>query len=670
MFDANNSNSNKSCIPCSPGSYQPLNSTTCLLCEPGSYSSRTTSNCTKCPIHTFTSMSGSTECYKCEDYSDTLNIGSSKCDCTMGATPSQNGKCIPCTPGSYQPFLNSDHCKLCEPGSYSSMPGTIHNCTKCTFNTFAPASGSTECFACENYSEALNMGSSRCNCTMGATLDSGGKCLPCTPGSYQPVDSTTCKLCEQGTYSSMPGTIHNCTKCTFNTFAPASGSTECFACENYSEALNMGSSRCNCTMGATLDSGGKCLPCTPGSYQPVNSTTCKLCEQGTYSSVSGTVYNCTKCAINTFSGDSGSTWCLECKSHSDALKVGSSQCDCVIGANLNYLGTSCIPCVPGTYQAKRDPGICSPCPIGTYNVDSLATMCIDCPVGSFGLYVGSTSCVKCLENSIYSVTESKCSCDTGMYNLTTTVFNYGNGNASENSSVENLNNRYWRCEKCRENCSDDNYYISKKCTSDTDIACSPCKTICPLGTYLKQKCSYSQDTVCETCASSCIRGYYIKGGCTNVSNIQCEACSTQCPPGYIMLRPCTSVKNIICEKCPTGTYTNRNTIPAFSCVECLPGYITSNLQDYCIKCEVGWYTSANKTLCVKQCPAGSYPSNINTCLLCPKYSYNVDGFSCITCMGCGLSVLSEGATSCSTCNLQDLINNNNTNSSIDNTCKI
>jgi len=477
--------------------------------------------------------------------------------------------------------------------------------------------------------------------------------------------------------------MHNCTSCTINTFSGNSGSTECFQCENYSQTSEIGSSRCDCTMGTVPNQFGKCMPCIPGSYQPTNSTSCKLCEPGTYSSMPGTMHNCTQCTINTFSGNSGSTECFECKRYSETFNIGSSQCECVIGANLNYLGTSCIPCIPGTFQGN---GICSPCSIGTYNLNSSATMCIDCPIGSFNLDLGSTSCLKCLENSIFSIEKSKCTCDKGNFNLTVAMFDYSNNTINNNSLVimpliitENLNisnnltnYSYWKCEKCKENCSRDNYYISEQCTSDADIVCSPCKSTCQFGTYLKTNCTYNQDTICKTCASSCIRGYYTKSKCTNISDMICEACSAQCPAGHILLYPCTPVKNILCEKCPMGTYMQSNAISSSSCVGCLPGYITSNLQDDCIKCEVGWYTNANKTLCVKQCLAGSYPSNINTCLLCPRYSYNTDGISCITCMGCGLNVLSEGATSCSTCNIQDYNNNiNNTiNPSIDNTCKI
>lgn len=102
-------------------------------------------------------------------------------------------------------------------------------------------------------------------------------------------------------------------------------------------------------------------------------------------------------------------------------------------------------------------------------------------------------------------------------------------------------------------------YISKECSKDNPIECTPCKTGCPAGFYMVGSCdgTTQYDSVqCVPC-KDCAKGEYRKGlgecdGTTTYDTVQCQRCSAFCVAGEYAFGACTGkggLDETVCKQC-------------------------------------------------------------------------------------------------------------------------
>jgi hypothetical protein len=169
---------------------------------------------------------------------------------------------------------------------------------------------------------------------------------------------TTCYQCPSGTFSYQG----ICSPCPTGTFSTA-GSSACYNCPPGTANPLIGQSRCeSCALGNYTSDWGhqECVRCTAGTYADVGySSTCLSCNPGRASSEGSS--SCSLCNLGTFS-------------------VTSETCDpCVIGKYVDVPGSSsCWNCASGKFSNVTGSTICTNCPLNTY---STLTQCIDCPIG-------------------------------------------------------------------------------------------------------------------------------------------------------------------------------------------------------------------------------------------------------------------------------------------------
>jgi hypothetical protein len=143
--------------------------------------------------------------------------------------------------------------------------------------------------------------------------------------------------------------------------------------ENGSNGALVGS---NCTDGR---GGVYCLPCEAGTHSPANFSSCKPCDPGTFTNVTG-ASKCEKCAPGTFNPNFGKRSCRNCSPGSFASSDGS---------------TKCILCSLGSYSDQEGQSKCVPCPIGSIATSEGSKNCTVCGIGETTTKTGSLTCMQC-----------------------------------------------------------------------------------------------------------------------------------------------------------------------------------------------------------------------------------------------------------------------------------
>ena len=131
----------------------------------------------------------------------------------------QVGECKPCPAGSYSEE-GSEECHLCPPGTISSTGQGA--CQECGPGKYA--SSPSKCEKCQIGTSNSHGSATICRpCGPGTMTNSSGAsyCTPCLPGFFA-SDSSTCRVCPAGTFSSG----RSCSKCPAGTFS-SRGSNEC-----------------------------------------------------------------------------------------------------------------------------------------------------------------------------------------------------------------------------------------------------------------------------------------------------------------------------------------------------------------------------------------------------------------------------------------------------------
>jgi hypothetical protein len=151
------------CDVCQPGSYSEGNVSTCPPCPAGTasgeYGLTSPSGCSACPAGRF-SPAGSTACRQCAGWSFSSAERAGACtNCSLGFFAAVGATACSACPQSYysfDPIVDSNGCRECEPGTYCVGPALAlengvpqrQSCPLGTFNNDPRLSSSTQCTPC------------------------------------------------------------------------------------------------------------------------------------------------------------------------------------------------------------------------------------------------------------------------------------------------------------------------------------------------------------------------------------------------------------------------------------------------------------------------------------------------------------------------------------------
>jgi len=176
-------------------------------------------------------------------------------------------------------------------------------------------------------------------CSVGEEQN-GIDCWPCTPGTFNSNVGGVCSPCPQGMYASEFGSV-TCSLCEIGFVAPNEASQECEACPEGYVTEGLGQTECVsegtpeptseptlelpvCSAGEEL-LGSACVPCFPGTYNPVVGGVCDNCSEGTYAIASGSEA-CTPCDIGMIAPLVGSQGCMMCPEGFTTDGFGQTEC--------------------------------------------------------------------------------------------------------------------------------------------------------------------------------------------------------------------------------------------------------------------------------------------------------------------------------------------------------
>jgi len=316
------------------------------------------------------------------------------------------------------------------------------SCSLCLLNTYTNGSDYTACVACplSSTSPAASGTLSACKRVLGsipvyANSSSTFTCTECPAGSYYDTAGIRCVPCGTGSISSA-GSV-SCSLCPLNTYTNGSDYTACVACplSSTSPAASGLLSACKCALGsipvytANSSSTFTCTPCPAGSYYDINTSGCRTCGNGLYSSAAG------------------STSCVAVDAGYVANANSTGQTACPAGTALNALSGACKPCATGSYSALAgatactlvDPGFvstaartgqsacpagtaldavlhaCVACAPGTYTSSAASSKCASCFAGTIAPLQGATGCQACPSNSRNVAAYTACLCSAGYF---------------------------------------------------------------------------------------------------------------------------------------------------------------------------------------------------------------------------------------------------------------
>ena len=327
--------------------------------------------------------------------------------CAMGKFQGSGAgasECQDCDAGKYlygttaAEFDNSNDCKSCEKGFYSSEPGSSV-CEPCIPGRFS-MSGATKCTICEVGKSQSETNASFCtSCPVGyfQSTEEATNCVACPAGQFTGLEvSSACTACTAGRFQDAGGQSR-CIVCAAGYFANTSHMTSCYACAHGQIAR--------------AENAHQCTECDSGRYQASSAqTSCISCPAGFFTDSSTLKKDkCNECPSGWHASSSQSAECQKCSVGKYASDVNSTDCSVCpkgyIAANLN--STSCGFCGGRTYQISAGGKECTDCPEGHSHTPS---SCAVCGAGYFDdgslLSVNSTICKACPSGQ-YSQRKSK-----------------------------------------------------------------------------------------------------------------------------------------------------------------------------------------------------------------------------------------------------------------------
>jgi hypothetical protein len=519
-----------------------------------------------------------------------------------------------CTTGEY---LQGNSCLKCPEGKYSQVEGAISatTCVYCPAGKFQGETGKsvcTDCVAGTTSADTTDGGWSWhfvfCwNCNAGTYSNTGGSCLTCDAGKYQPdTRSTGCLNCPAGKYNSLlkQTSVNSCKNCPSGKYSSniaAMSITTCASCSfgKYSDTLGAATENVciDCPVGKTTDLEGAtyvgyCLQkCEAGTYRD-NNENCVSCVPGKFSGENEYQIACQPCFAGTYSTNAGSAVCQ----------------DCIAGKYSVAGATFCSPCPRNTYQPKNGSRSCVQCDVGKFSPESSAS-CEICPGGSVPAAEG---CFRCWEGWFAAVGQTVCSmCPLGKYNGFEGSAECTDCAAGTFSTRQYATSPFW----CN-NCGAGTFSLAGQ------SVCTPCDagkysgvraascSLCEAGKY-----STSASNLCVTCdigkysqqaAKICL-------DCTSVYNTYAkyqvmpvlgDQCFRTCDAESCLMS--ASNEQLVCAAGKGLTAIRLSTSSAgrtltMICTECQPGYTRMILKDYdnqinffCVMCINGVHdTSPN-----------------------------------------------------------------------------
>lgn len=171
--------------------------------------------------------------------------------------------------------------------------------------------------------------------------------------------STTCNICNAGTYSASGSSA--CLVCKAGTYSSIVQATSCISCNAGMWSTVLGSNNEN-----------ECQDCDAGTFSSAGASSCTPCAAGTYSSVS-LASSCTKCNAGTWSNVSGAT----SKSVCQTTNAGSWSYEAAVQFTFCNAGTwsstvaatsqsACLSCNAGTWSLAVGASIAGQCLTQTY----------------------------------------------------------------------------------------------------------------------------------------------------------------------------------------------------------------------------------------------------------------------------------------------------------------
>ena len=332
----------------------------CSACVAGKYKTSSGSVvCTDCAVGLYSVAVGATAsavCVSCPANSNSEASSSviAACTCNAGFTGVNGGTCTACVAGKYKDVSGSIGCFSCSAGTYLPTVGatTSSTCISCPVNSNSAASSSA-------------IGG--CVCNAGFTGPNGGVCSACLPGSFKvQTGSGACEVCPNNTFSGDTGRSSSCVPCQANSVsAPGSASQAfCYCKSGYAHAVGMST----------------CRICDPGTYNSqLGRTACSNCSVGLYSVNYGAIGSetCVSCPAGQWSPE-GSPNCNLCPVNSRAAAGSGLRTNCICDAGYTGpAGSTCVPCVAGTYKAATGSALCETCPALT-STSGAAVSLSDC----------------------------------------------------------------------------------------------------------------------------------------------------------------------------------------------------------------------------------------------------------------------------------------------------
>ncbi|EGD79634.1 hypothetical protein PTSG_10482 [Salpingoeca rosetta] len=455
-------------------------------CNTDEFRPSPTADCTACHSSCASCFGADdSQCLTC-DAGKYLSEGSCVASCGNGARP-VNGVCVPCDECKDGFFLQQctsnpdDDCArvtTCAAGTeFTAAPATATKdttCTTCktcdpgTYRVVGTCEGSTDsiCLQCDgitSYQDEPNQ--PRCKpmtscppgthaergtpstdntcteCTAGTTdhdYNPLTACVPCTPGTYVPANSTgPCSLlvCPAGTADDDRDPSTPCVACGdigMNMYQPSTGQTTCLQADPCKPGTRE-------LIASTHTSAPTCVQCTVGyDYQDkAGQTSCKpvtRCSDGEYEETAPTATsdrvckNGNPCNLNSQyllrpGTPTSEPVCAQLTVCTPPIEfeaapptpTSNRRCDrvsfCSEGTYEQRPPTAttdrvCQPlpsCPPGEGVVSNTNPTCTPCEPGTFSADRSATLCQLCPPNTFAADPAQAHCrdsTICLANQI------------------------------------------------------------------------------------------------------------------------------------------------------------------------------------------------------------------------------------------------------------------------------
>jgi hypothetical protein len=292
--------------------------------------------------------------------------------------------------------------------------------------------------------------------------------------------------------------------------------------------------------------------------------------------------------------------------------------------------TSCTVCGAGRYSSTvgaSSSATCIECSSGNYSLSS-STTCTVCGTGTHSASAGSSSCAQCLAGNYLNSTLSLClPCPPGSFKPVAGAYLLEIEGATCQSS---LKTRYqyvqlWDGKPAYVSVDRTKFLYRIEASGSWMIGDGP------LGSTIG-RLRYITNTPTHDVPAS---GWQ-------------ESCSGSWVPSALTARDAG------CALCGAASYADA--AAASFCTSCLAGeysaLIGASSSSSCTTCASGKLSVPNQTVCVTQCPAGSY-ANGPGCVNCEsgRYSNAVGATSSATCVGCdrGKYSAAAGASSAATC---------------------